>query len=174
MVVASARSDAGELLSLARELRAAPGGAALVITGLPPSDSVVLEYVEAGIDAFLTEDLTLSGLLIVLRLLHRGEVLVTPPVAHLLIRRLHAMASLLADSGADISAVGRLTPKQLRVLELLGEGLSNAAIARSLFIEVGTVKSHVHAILRKMQVRTRDEARKLWILARSKEGGTPA
>jgi two-component system nitrate/nitrite response regulator NarL len=51
-----------------------------------------------------------------------------------------------------------LTPRELEVLELISEGLTNQQISEKLVIEVGTVKNHVHSILEKLNVNTRGEA----------------
>ncbi|MCA8927665.1 MAG: response regulator transcription factor [Alphaproteobacteria bacterium] len=62
-----------------------------------------------------------------------------------------------ADEGIG-SALASLTPQQLRVLELLGEGLLNKQIAHELDIVESTVKAHVSAILRKLNVHSRTQA----------------
>ena len=48
-----------------------------------------------------------------------------------------------------------LTPTELRVVELVGEGLSNAEIGRRLFVSAGTVKSHLNHIFQKLGVTDR-------------------
>jgi DNA-binding NarL/FixJ family response regulator len=55
-------------------------------------------------------------------------------------------------------AAADLTPRESEILEMIGLGLSNKEIARSLRIEVGTVKNHVHNILEKLNVRGRNQA----------------
>jgi DNA-binding CsgD family transcriptional regulator len=69
------------------------------------------------------------------------------------------------EDGRDASVAGRrhravdgLTRRELEVLGMLAEGMTNAAIAGSLVISEGTVKSHVKQILRKMRVANRAEA----------------
>ena len=57
----------------------------------------------------------------------------------------------------DYRAVRRAIPLS-RVLELLGEGLTNAGIARRLFVSIETVKTHVHRVLDKLGVSTRAQA----------------
>jgi DNA-binding CsgD family transcriptional regulator len=60
--------------------------------------------------------------------------------------------------------VGRaLTRRELEVLRLVSQGLTNAQIARKLFIGEGTVKSHVKAILRKLHASHRAEAVSMWL-----------
>lgn len=62
-----------------------------------------------------------------------------------------------ADDGIG-AALASLTPQQLRVLELLGQGLLNKQIAHELDIVESTVKAHVSAILRKLNVHSRTQA----------------
>jgi len=169
IVVASADLPGNGVLELAETLRGRENRPALVVTGLPSTDAVLVRYLEAGVDGYLTDELSLSGLLLVLRLLNRDEVLVGPSTARLLVRRLHALAGLLATSGLDLSALSELTPREGEVLDLIGEGLTNREIGRRLFIGVGTVKSHVHSLLGKLDVRDREEARKLLILSRTSD-----
>jgi DNA-binding NarL/FixJ family response regulator len=52
----------------------------------------------------------------------------------------------------------RLTSRELEVLEFISEGLTNQEIAERLVVEVGTVKNHVHRILEKLNVNSRQEA----------------
>jgi DNA-binding CsgD family transcriptional regulator len=67
--------------------------------------------------------------------------------------KLSGIARLAAQSRTD-----QLTPRQVEVLELLCEGLSNKAISRRLNIAGGTVKIHVAAIIHALQVSSRLQA----------------
>ena len=167
VVVASARNPNGRVLELARSFRSEEGYPRLVATGLTSNDAVILNYLEAGVDAYLTEELSISGLLLVLRLLEAEEVLVSPRMGNRLIQRLQLLNRMLDGTGFDLSSLSKLTPREKEILELLGQQLSNKDISRRLFIGVGTVKTHVHAILRKLGVKGREDARDLLILARS-------
>lgn len=62
------------------------------------------------------------------------------------------------DGSAPPAARAGLTPAETRVLALLGEGISNAAIASRLFVSVETVKTHVRRVLDKLGVRSRAQA----------------
>ena len=55
-------------------------------------------------------------------------------------------------------ASGELTPRELGVLHLVDQGLSNKEIAARLHIQISTVKNHVHNALEKLQVHHRGEA----------------
>ena len=62
------------------------------------------------------------------------------------------------DGGPELQAAESLTPRQMTVLRLLGEGKPNKQIAYELNISQETVKIHISAILRKLQVNSRAQA----------------
>ncbi len=62
------------------------------------------------------------------------------------------------DDSSLIAKIATLTPQQMRVLELLGQGMLNKQIAHELDIVESTVKAHVSAILRKLNVYSRTQA----------------
>jgi DNA-binding NarL/FixJ family response regulator len=76
--------------------------------------------------------------------------------------RLAELTSLRAETGASVDIRERcfdaLTSREEEVLGLLGEGMTNQEIADRLFIEHGTVKNHVHRILKKLNAANRHEA----------------
>jgi LuxR family transcriptional regulator, maltose regulon positive regulatory protein len=72
----------------------------------------------------------------------------------------------LHTTGVSLSLVEPLTDREFEVLQLLARGRSNQAIARELFVAVGTVKRHVNSILGKLQAQSRLEA-----VARAREAG---
>jgi DNA-binding NarL/FixJ family response regulator len=57
-----------------------------------------------------------------------------------------------------VIAPPRLTPRELQILRLIAQGLSNKEISKVLFVTEGTVKVHVHHTLLKLGVRSRIEA----------------
>jgi DNA-binding NarL/FixJ family response regulator len=66
--------------------------------------------------------------------------------------------SLLATAVDAVGAIAKLTAREREVLVLLGAGLPNRLVARSLSISERTTKAHVRSILDKLGVRTRLEA----------------
>jgi DNA-binding NarL/FixJ family response regulator len=72
--------------------------------------------------------------------------------------RLSDLAQMFSDVENSVTDDAGLTSRELEVLELIGEGLTNQQISDQLIIEVGTVKNHVHNILDKLNVGSRGEA----------------
>jgi DNA-binding NarL/FixJ family response regulator len=67
-------------------------------------------------------------------------------------------AGLVGPESRPADGAELLTARELEVLDLLAEGLSNSAIAAKLFISLSTAKVHVHHVLKKLGVETRLQA----------------
>lgn len=165
VVVASAHLSEAAVLKLASGLRDQGSSPGLVLTGLESSETVTLRYLEAGVDAYVEEDLSIAGLLLTVRLLERDEVIVSPKLSRKLISRLQKLSRVCEQTGLDVDRLAELTSREREVLELLGRNLSNPEIADRLYIEVGTVKSHVHSILTKLEVDNRHEAARYLLIS---------
>jgi DNA-binding CsgD family transcriptional regulator len=75
------------------------------------------------------------------------------------LRRIHQMSELRGALGrSEAQDLNRLTPREAEILELVGTGLSNAAIAERLWISPGTVKKHLENIYAKLEVTNRAAA----------------
>jgi two-component system, NarL family, nitrate/nitrite response regulator NarL len=144
-------SDGHEAAQLLSETFA---GSGIVALGLSEAGDDVLEWAECGIAGYVTRDSSLDELRETIVAVARGELLCSPHVAARLLRRVATLASARHNSGAP----ALLTPREREVVALIDEGLSNKQIAGRLFIEVPTVKNHVHNILEKLQVTRRGEA----------------
>lgn len=142
------------MLDLLRTMVAASPSARVVALALPERDSEVLTCIEAGASGYVTDDASLAELVDTVERVARGEMRCSPRITGTLVRRVTALAAGHRPS----SPLRTLTGRELEVLELLDEGLSNKQIARRLGIEVATVKNHVHHILEKLQVDRRGEA----------------
>lgn len=126
--------------------------------GLTEEKRHVLRYVEAGATGYVLKDHSLEDLVQTVRAAQDGKVFVSPQIAAAMMERLSNLARMFSDMENNVSDTTSLTGRELEVLELVGKGLTNQQIAEKLVIELGTVKNHVHSILEKLNVRTRDEA----------------
>jgi len=126
--------------------------------GLTENRERVLRYVEAGAIGYVLRDDSLDDLINTIRAAQSGEAYVSPEIAAAMMERITELAHLFADVEHSVAESSGLTPREIEVLDLIGQGLTNQEIAEQLFIEVGTVKNHVHSILDKLNVNTRGEA----------------
>jgi two-component system nitrate/nitrite response regulator NarL len=75
-----------------------------------------------------------------------------------MMERLSDLAQMFAGVENNITDATTLTSREIEVLGLISKGYTNQQIAQHLVIEVGTVKNHVHNILEKLNVSSRNEA----------------
>jgi len=134
-------------------LRAVAPGRAIVALGVREDEDEVIPLAEAGVDGFVSRDASLEELCLAVRSAAEGETQCSPRVAAMLAHRVATLARQLPDR-APIP----LTRRQLEIVKLIDEGLPNKAIAQRLFIEVPTVKNHVHNILQRLDVKHRQDA----------------
>lgn len=132
--------------------------AKILVIGLRESEQAILKYVEAGVDGYVLRDNSVDTLLQKIRAAAQGRALVSPDIAHAIMSRLTELAQLFSRVETALDDPVELTPREQEVLDLVGEGLTNRQIADRLYIEVGTVKNHVHNILQKLEVSSREDA----------------
>ena len=109
---------------------------------------------ENGAAGFLLKDTAPGELAVAVRAAAAGDGLVSPAVT----RRVIAEFARRSPAPAPAALMPELTGRERDVLAAIASGQSNAEIADSLFIEVGTVKTHVSRIIAKLGVRDRVQA----------------
>lgn len=117
-------------------------------------DEYVYEALKAGASGFLLKTVPPARLVESVRLVASGEALLSPTIT----RKLIEAYVRRPRPGALPAELGELTERELEVLTLIGRGLSNAEIARELFVSEATVKTHVNRILSKLRLRDRVQA----------------
>jgi two-component system, NarL family, nitrate/nitrite response regulator NarL len=139
--------------SEARAIRMVHPTARIVAVGVPETEDEILGCAEAGICGYVTPEASVDQLAATLASVARDELPCSARIAATLMRRVGSLASARAPD----AALCTLTPREREVVELVAQGLSNKEIASRLAIEVTTVKTHVHHLLEKLQVRRRAE-----------------
>ncbi len=131
--------------------RVSPRTQVIVLTSYDDDDHI-FPAIQAGAISYLLKDVGPGDLADAVRKAARGEAMLHPRVAARVIRELHNMPR---ETPAIFS---ELTERELDVLRLIAEGLSNAEIAQRLVISEKTVKSHVSNILNKLHLADRTQA----------------
>jgi DNA-binding NarL/FixJ family response regulator len=139
-----------------RRLAVAGTKARILILTTFDLDEYVYDALRAGASGFLLKDVQPAQLVDAIRVVARGEALLAPSVTRRLLDRF--AASLPSGEERAPARLESLTARELEILRLLADGLSNAEIAERLFLGETTVKSHVSSILRKLRVRDRVQA----------------
>jgi DNA-binding NarL/FixJ family response regulator len=119
-------------------------------------DEYVYDALRAGASGFLLKDVPPEQLVAGIRAVAQGDALLAPSVTRRVIEEFIRRPP--SSSGAMPPEVAELTARELEVLKLLAKGLSNAEIAKELFVSETTVKTHVAHVLTKLGVRDRVQA----------------
>ncbi len=122
----------------------------LVLTSFSTNDKV-LPSLNAGAIGYLLKDSTPADLIRALRRVAEGEGSLDPGITRQVLAQMHAPVS--AESVAN-----ELTNRELEVLKLMANGLSNAEIAREMVVSNATVHTHVNRILAKLNLSSRTQA----------------
>lgn len=158
MILASANLPDNAALTLTESVAASHPDTKVLVIGVPQSESVILQYVAAGAAGYVLQDVPVEQLMENIRAAYEDKALVSPTIASALMSRFAELAQISSQYALDPEAVSDLTPREREVLSLIGDDMTNQEIADSLFIEVGTVKNHVHSILKKLDVDNREQA----------------
>jgi len=133
-----------------RITEAHPGIRILVLTSFAADDKV-FPAVKAGALGYLLKDSSPEELLEAIRRVHRGEPSLEPAIARKVLQE-------ISHPGAEKPTSDPLTARELEVLRLIAQGLSNKEIASKIFIAEWTVRTHVSSILSKLHLASRTQA----------------
>ena len=138
-----------------RQLLAEPTPVRVLILTTYGIDEYVYDALRAGASGFILKTEPPERLVDAVRIIAAGDALLGPEVTRRLIDRFIATGPPSVPPPHELAA---LTPRENEVLALIAQGLSNAEIARSIYVSEGTVKTHVTRILTKLGLRDRVQA----------------
>ena len=148
-------------LAATREVIAAHPDAKVVVLTTFDLDEYVYGALRAGASGFLLKSASGDALINAVKVVAGGEALLAPEVTRRVIEQF-ARAERAAGTGAEHvpteEAIGDLSDREVEVLQLMAQGMSNQEIAKDLFLSSTTVKTHVSHILTKLGVRDRVQA----------------
>ncbi|MEU8461305.1 response regulator transcription factor [Streptomyces sp. NPDC029003] len=126
-------------------ITARPGGPRVLVLTTYDTDADILAAVEAGASGYLLKDAPPEELAAAVRTAAAGQSALAPAVALRLMDRMRTPAEAL-------------TKRELEVLQLVADGLSNQQISKELFLSQATVKSHLVHVYAKLGVDSRTSA----------------
>jgi two-component system nitrate/nitrite response regulator NarL len=141
-------------LEMLRRIRAEHPSMPIAMLTTSAEERDVIESLQSGAQGYLLKDMEPDALLAALEEIVQGRTVVAPELAIVLAKAVQGDATAVSD----VNRIADLTPREHEILCHLAQGQSNKAIARRLNISDGTVKLHVKAILRKLDVHSRVEA----------------
>ena len=147
VVLMDLRMPGGDgVVATAGVLAVAPSARVVVLTTYE-TDADILRAVESGAAGYLLKDAARTDLVGAIRAAARGETVLAPSVATRLLDRMRRPAA--ADA---------LSPREVEVLRLVAEGLDTGEIARQLAFSERTIKSVLHDVTTRLQLRNRAHA----------------
>lgn len=136
----------------------------VVVLAMTDNEDSILACAKAGVSGYVSREASLDCLIDAINSVVNGEFYCPRQFAASLFNKVKSLPSYQETYTDGIvqysceSKIALLTQRERQIALLLSDGLSNKQIARSLTIEVSTVKNHVHNILVKMEVESRTKA----------------
>jgi two-component system NarL family response regulator len=128
----------------------------IIVLTVSDEEDDLYEAIKAGATGYLLKEISIEEVADAVRAVMQGQTLISPSMASKLIAEF-ANLSKVASQRTSVPAP-RLTDRELDVLRLVAQGLTNREVAEQLFIAENTVKNHVRNILEKLHLHSRMEA----------------
>ncbi len=151
VAVLDARLGDGSGIDVCRELRSAiPDLAVIILTSFADEDAL-FAAIMAGASGYVLKDVHGDDLVNAIRSVAAGNSLLDPAVTRKVLERIR-------NGKPKDAALGSLGEQERRVLDLIGEGLTNRQIAEQMFLSEKTVKNYVSAVFSKLGLQRRTQA----------------
>jgi DNA-binding NarL/FixJ family response regulator len=154
IVVMDVRMPVLSGIEATRRIREALPQVQVLVLTAHDDDQYIFSLLQAGASGYLLKTAPVSELVNAIRQVRAGESPLDPAIARKVVARMSGERA----SAHAVSAMPDLTARELEILQLLANGLSNQAMAEALFISDRTVQAHLTSIFAKMGVASRLEA----------------
>jgi NarL family two-component system response regulator LiaR len=139
-----------------RQITAEQPDTRVVILTSHAAEEDVFPALKAGALGYLLKHSAPDDVVRAIRQAHAGETVLHPTIARMMLQEIQRPAR--PSQGGQTPTTDPLSARELEVLRLLARGMSNQEIADSIVVGEATVRSHVSAILRKLQLASRTQA----------------
>jgi DNA-binding NarL/FixJ family response regulator len=153
VVVMDVRMPEGSGVEACRDIRAADPDIQIIMLTSFSDDEALFNSIMAGAAGFVLKQIRGRDLVDAIRTVGAGQSLLDPGVTKRVLERLRK--SSFDDKDPKLA---RLSPQEERILDMIGEGLTNREIAERINLSDKTVKNYVSTILQKLEVARRAEA----------------
>ena len=163
VIVMDVRMPEGSGVEACRAIRDERPDAKVIMLTSFSDDEALFNSIMAGAAGFVLKQIRGRDLLDAIRTVGEGKSLLDPDVTNRVLERLRK-----AKFDEKDPKLARLSPQEERILDMIGEGLTNREIAERIHLSDKTVKNYVSTILQKLEVARRAEAASY--VARAKAG----
>ena len=143
-------------IDAAREIKDLLPHVKILMLTISDDEADLYEAIKAGAAGYLLKEISIEEVADAVRAVVQGQTLISPSMASKLITEFQSLSRLAADR-SQVPAP-KLTDRELEVLKLVAQGMTNREVADRLFIAENTVKNHVRNILEKLHLHSRMEA----------------
>lgn len=164
VVVMDVRMPEGNGVEACREIRDANSDIQIIMLTSYSDDEALFNSIMAGAAGFVLKQIRGRDLVDAIRKVGAGQSLLDPQVTSRVLERLRR--SSFEDKDPRLA---RLSPKEEKILEMVGEGLTNRQIAARIYLSDKTVKNYVSTILKKLEMARRAEAASYLARVRSRQ-----
>ncbi|WP_327405911.1 response regulator transcription factor [Streptomyces sp. NBC_01288] len=155
VAVLDVRLPDGDGITVCRELRdRMPELAVLMLTSFDDEDAL-LDAIMAGASGYVLKQIKGSDLVSAVRTVASGQSMLDPATTARLMRSLRAEPTQTPAISPELAS---LSPREREILALIGDGLTNREIGKSLYLSEKTVKNHISRLLAKLGVQRRVQA----------------
>jgi DNA-binding NarL/FixJ family response regulator len=130
----------------------------ILLFGMDEDPEIFLEAVQLGIRGYVLKDASAAEIIAAVRAVARGEASCPPRLCLTLIQHVASEYRLKPKNGTGLGDKNSLTHRQLELMHLVAQGLTNKEIAASLNLSEFTVKNHIRRVMRQMEAESRHEA----------------
>jgi DNA-binding NarL/FixJ family response regulator len=151
VAVLDVRLPDGDGVTVCREIRSRmPEVACLMLTSFG-DDEALFDAIMAGAAGYVLKQIRGTDLVGAVRTVARGESMLDPEAASKVLARMR-------DQATKTDPLAGLTPQERKILELIGEGLTNRQIGEQMYLAEKTVKNYVSTLFAKLGVERRTQA----------------
>jgi two-component system, NarL family, response regulator DevR len=151
VAVLDGRLPDGTGIEVCRDIRSTDDSIAVIILTSYDDDEALFAAIMAGAAGYVLKQVRGTDLVDAVRRVAAGQSLLDPVVTQRVLSRIRA-------EEAKDDLLGRLTPQERSILDLIGEGMTNRQIASAMFLAEKTIKNHVTHLLLKLGLERRTQA----------------
>ena len=131
----------------------------IILIGMEDEPDIFMQAIRLGVRGYVLKDASALEIVAAIRHVGRGEAICPPNLCMVLIEYVWRREQENPESSYPTGATaGRLTHRQVQLMNLVANGLSNKEIAASLNLSQYTVKNHLHRVMRQVEAKNRYDA----------------